>query len=176
MNSEFIQVATLGKSVGLKGYLKLHNKSDFIEQFKKDSKFFDEKGAEFVIKHFDKTNSTALFYGFENVDLAKNLTNKTLYTTKELTRKSCKLKKNEYFYFDIIGLNVVENDEILGVVTDIDDTTSNHLLEVKTAKNLVDLKLAKHFFIPYVDNFIISVDLDLKQISVKNSKAILENS
>mgnify|MGYP000951624045 CR=1 FL=1 len=40
MNSDIVKVATIGRCVGLKGYLKLHNKSDFPEQFKKGATFF----------------------------------------------------------------------------------------------------------------------------------------
>lgn len=176
MNSEFVEVATLGKSVGLKGYVKLYNKSDFPQQFKKNSKFFDKDGNEFVIKDFNKLNSSVIFFGYENIDLCKVLTNKTLYTTKQATREKFRLKKDEFFYFDIIGLEVVENDLILGVVNDIIDSTKDYLLEIITDNSLTDLKLPKMFYIPYIDNFIVDVKLEQKRIFVKNSKAILENS
>ncbi|WP_069637950.1 ribosome maturation factor RimM [Campylobacter pinnipediorum] len=176
MENDFLEVATLGRSVGLKGYVKLYNKSDFPEQFKKNAKFFDKDGKEFILKDFNKINSSALFFGFEDIELAKELTNKILYTTKELTRKTCKLKKDEFFYFDILSLAVIEDDEELGVVVDIQDISKDRLLEVKTDKILVDAGLPKTFFIPYIDNFILNVDLSQKTIYVKNSRAILENS
>lgn len=176
INDELLQVATLGKSVGLKGYLKLHNKSDFVQQFKSGAIFFDKDGKEFTIKAYDKINQSVLFYDYEDVDLAKTLTNKILFTTKDITRKTCKLKDGEYFYFDILGLCVVENDEILGVVKDIDDSTNTYLLEISTDANLVKQNLPKSFYIPYLDNFVVDINLKDKKIYTKNSKAILENS
>lgn len=176
MNSDLLEVAVLGKSVGLKGFLKLHDKSDFPDQFKKNAKFFDKFGKEFVLKSFNRANSTALFEGYESIELAKALTNTILYSTKDATRQNCKLKKDEYFYFDIIGLEVFENGEFLGEVVDIEDGVSPYLLCVKTAQNLKDSGLAKEFFIPYLDNFVQKVQLDEKKILVKNAKAILQSS
>lgn len=176
IDDELLQVAILGKSVGLKGYLKLHNKSDFVQQFKNGAIFFDKDGKEFTVKAYDKANQSILFYGYEDVDLAKTLTNKILFTTKDITRKTCKLKNGEYFYFDILGLCIVENNEILGVVKDIDDNTNTYLLEISTDTNLIKQNLPKSFYIPYIDNFVISINLKDKTIYTKNSKAILENS
>lgn len=119
MKNDLVQVAKLGKSVGLKGYVKLHNLSDFYEQFKIGAKFFDINQKIYTIKAFDKTRSLVLFEGFESVEAAKILTNITLFQTIEATKETCKLKKDEYFYFDIIGCDVIENEKKLGVVEDI---------------------------------------------------------
>ena len=42
--NELLQVARLGKTVGLKGGLRLYNLSDFPTQFKKGAKFLLENG------------------------------------------------------------------------------------------------------------------------------------
>nr|MBP3724439.1 16S rRNA processing protein RimM [Campylobacter sp.] len=174
MKNNLIEVCKLGKTIGLKGAIKLHNHSDFPEQFKKGAKFYDKNGKEFVIFSFDKTNFTAIFDGFFDIDLAKTLTNTTLYRTLEDTKKYCKLKKDEFFYFDIIGCEIVEDNQILGVVSDILEIGAGFLFAVKTSQNFSTYP--KEFFIPYLDNFIEKVDLDKKQIFVKNSLEILKNS
>ncbi|MBE2983968.1 16S rRNA processing protein RimM [Campylobacter sp. RM9344] len=176
MKSENLEVAIIGKTVGLRGYVKLHNKSDFPEQFKKDAKFFDKDGNWLIIKNYDKTRGEALFVGFESIEAAKELTNRVIYTTVEQTRKDCKLKRDEFFYFDIIGLKILENGEILGIVDDIEEISSSNLLFIKTSPSLAEQGFAKSFYIPYIDEFITSVDLEKQEISTKNAKAILENS
>ncbi|CAD7286498.1 ribosome maturation factor RimM [Campylobacter suis] len=176
MKSDILEVAQLGKSVGLKGYVKLHNRSDFPEQFKKGAKFFDKNNTELVIKHYDKIRSEVLFEDFESIEKAKELTNRILYTTIEQTRKACKLKKDEYFYFDIIGLKVVENNEILGVVDDIEQVAKDSLLLVETDEKLTQNGFAKSFYLPYIDNFVKSIDLQTKEILAINAKALLESS
>ena len=176
MNSDIVEVATIGRCVGLKGYLKLHNKSDFPEQFKKGATFFDKNDDQLTIKDYNRQKELVLFENFDDLDLAKTLVNKTIYTTKELTRKNCKLKKDEFFQFDIIGLKVVENDEILGIVEDIQDNFANSLLYIKTDDELIAGGKPKNFYIPYLERFIENVNLDSEEILVKGAKDILENS
>ena len=174
LKNNLIEVCKLGKTIGLKGAIKLHNYSDFPEQFKKGAKFYDKNGKEFVIFSFDKTNFTVIFDGFFDIDLAKTLTNTTLYRTLEDTKKYCKLKKDEFFYFDIIGCEIVEDNQILGIVSDILEIGAGFLFAIKTSQNFSTYP--KEFFIPYLDNFVQKVDLDKKQIFVKNSLEILKNS
>ena len=176
MNSDIVEVATIGRCVGLKGYLKLHNKSDFPEQFKKGATFFDKNNDQLTIKDYNRQKELVLFENFDDLDLAKVLVNRTIYTTKELTRKNCKLKKNEFFQFDIIGLKVIENGEILGIVEDIQDNFANSLLYIKTDEKLIMNGNPKNFYIPYLEHFIISVNLDNEEILVKGAISILENS
>ena len=176
MNSDIVEVATIGRCVGLRGYLKLHNKSDFPEQYKKGATFFDKNNDQLIIKDYNREKELVLFENFDDLDLAKTLVNRTIYTTKELTRKNCKLRKNEFFQFDIIGLKVVENGEFLGIVEDIQDNFANSLLYIKTDEKLIIIGNPKNFYIPYLEHFIISVNLDNEEILVKGARAILENS
>lgn len=176
MKSDLLEVALLGKSVGLKGFVKLYDKSDFPKQFKKDAKFIDKDGNELVVKSFNSANSSILFYDFEDVNLAKTLTNRTIYTTKEITRKTCKLKKDEFFYFDILGCQVCENEQILGVVEDIQDGGANNLFYLKTDQTLVKKGLADNFYIPYIDAYVEKIDIQNKIIYTRNALLILENS
>ena len=171
MNSDIVEVATIGRCVGLNGYLKLHNKSDFPEQFKKGVTFFDKNSVQLTIKDYNRQKELVLFENFDDLDLAKTLVNRTIYT-----RKNCKLKKDEFFQFDIIGLKVVENGEILGIVEDIQDNFANSLLYIKTDEELIVAGKPKNFYIPYLEHFIESVNLESGEILVKGAKDILENS
>lgn len=60
------------------------------------------------------------FEGITSADSAKRLVNAKIYATKAQSREHCKLKKDEYFYFDIIGLDIIEEGENLGIVRDIE--------------------------------------------------------
>lgn len=103
-----LAVARLGKSVGLRGFVRFFDLSDFGEQFKKGAKFLGEKGEIYTLKAVDKRANALLIEGFESVELAKSLTNKMLFKSEEATRKEFRLKKGEYFYFDILGCKVFE--------------------------------------------------------------------
>jgi len=84
--------------------------------------------------------------------------------------------QNEFFQFDIIGLKVIENGEILGIVEDIQDNFANSLLYIKTDEELTLGGKPNNFYIPYLEHFIISVNLNSGEILVKGARAILENS
>ncbi|AJC86443.1 ribosome maturation factor RimM [Campylobacter sp. RM16704] len=174
MKNNLVQVARLGKSVGLKGYVKLHNLSDFYEQFKVGAKFFDINQKIYTIKAFDKTRFLVLFEGFESVETAKTLTNIILFQTIEATKETCKLKKDEYFYFDIIGCEIFENEQKLGVVEDILENGVGFLFCIKCDDRLQTK--VKNFYIPYVDKYIQKIDIENKKIFTQSALDILENS
>ncbi|RXK11867.1 16S rRNA processing protein RimM [Halarcobacter mediterraneus] len=172
-----IYVAKLGKAVGLKGHLRLFIESDFPEQFKKGTSFTTNKNLTLTIEEYNPNRDLVKFQDYNDVDTAKRLTNQFLYTTIEQTKNSCNLENNEYFWFDIINCNIKENNQDLGKVVEIHRYPLEDYLEIKTAEDLVKKNLPKTFLIPYnVDNYILNVDIKNKEIEVKNSYEILENS
>lgn len=173
MKNEHALVARLGRTVGIKGFLKLHHLSDFPEQFKCGASFFDENGQNYTIKAFKA--DAVLFEGFESVELAKNLVNVKLYQSIEQSRKSCKLKKDEFFYFDIIGLKVFENDVFIGTVKDIMPLSAQDLLLVSCDERLDIRSKVKEFYLPYADYYIIKIDLSNSQIHTQNALTLLES-
>ncbi|MDR1460674.1 MAG: ribosome maturation factor RimM [Campylobacteraceae bacterium] len=173
-SNELVEVAKLGRAVGLKGFLKLHSFSDFPEQFKKGGRFFTDKNESFEILEFDKEKSLVRFVGINDRDAAFKLTNKILKTTKEATRDSCKLGKDEFFWFDIIGCKVVENAQVLGMVGDIERIGSQDYLHVKTDEQFVKDGLQKDFLIPYIDRFVLHVDIGVKEIITQDAVHFLE--
>ncbi|GEM_PF-714931 len=256
MFGELLEVGVIGKSVGLGGGVKIHNRSDFLAQFRAGAEFLLKNGEKLVLKSFNRERMTGIFVGYESVEEVKNLTNLTLYRTKEATRRDCKLKKGEFFWFDILGCEVFEDGEKLGEVSDILESGAGFLLGVSVASGLcgegdsagvfgvsgvssneacgfggvdssdstfvsesvasdcfvsdnVDSsllagktesgkggksgdkvakkvakvakvakkdKLPNFFYIPYHDNFIISVSTENKRILTKNARLIFENS
>lgn len=176
MNNDLVFVCVLGKTVGFKGALKLHDHSDFNEQFKKGIKLYDKDRNAFVIKNFESKNNLVIFENHESIELAKNLVNLSLYATLEDTKKNCKLKKDEFFYFDIINLEVFEGKIKLGVIDEILENGLGYLFGINTSKELIERGFSKRFYIPYHDNFIKNISLDSEKIEVKNSFEILKNS
>lgn len=175
---KLVQVAKLGKTIGLKGYIKLHNLSDFPDQFKKNASFFCKDMRNILkIKDYNPSNNTALFEGFENIEEAKKLTHSILYQSIEESRKTCKLKKDEFFYFDILECQVRDSKQKLGKVVDILEISHSYLFEVSTDEELIKQGLAKSFFIPYLDKFIKKIDTEKRLIECKDEAfLILENS
>lgn len=173
-NKQLLHVATLGKSIGLRGYMKLHIHSDFLEQFANQKSFYiDEKSS---ITFDIIKDSLVKLVGVSTPEGAKCFTNKKLYVTKEQTRESCKLKENQFFYFDIIGFTITQQAKKLGIIDDIERIGSVDYLIIKTNQELVTAKFSKSFLIPYIKKFIIKVDVKYRTIEVHGGFEILEAS
>ena len=171
-----IYIAKLGKPVGLKGQQKLHIDSDFPEQFKKDTKLTTDKKQELIIESYNNTSNVIKFVGIDTIEDAKKLTNRQLYVSTEDTRQMCKLEKKQFFWFDMIDCTAIENGQILGKVSDIQRMPLSDYLMIDTDEKLIKEKYANSFLIPYLDDYVISVDIDKKEILLKNAKEILEAS
>ena len=172
-----VLVAKLGRSVGLKGDIRLFIESDFPQTFKKDTILYTHKNQPLTIQNVNFNNSTIKFYEIEDIDEAKKLTNSLLYMSLEDTKKNCPLEKDEYFWFDLVSLKVYEDDLLLGEVKDIQRLPSCDYLLVKTNQELnLDTKLPKTFLIPYQDQFIKKVDIESKKIIVSSCIDIIKAS
>ena len=169
-------VAKLGRTVGVQGFVRLHNLSDFPEQFECGASFFDKNSR--VLKIKARNAQSVLFEGFESLECAKTLVNLELFQSVEKSRASCKLNEGEFFYFDIIGLEVFENGLLLGIVKDI-LSAGNDLLLIKSDENLVKKGFASEFYLPYVDFYVKSVELgakDSKGANLQSANSKNENS
>lgn len=176
MNEALVLVAKLGRTVGVQGFVRLHNLSDFPEQFECGASFFDKNLR--VLKIKARNAQSVLFEGFESLECAKTLVNLELFQSVEKSRTSCKLNEGEFFYFDIIGLEVFENGLLLGVVKDI-LSAGNDLLLIKSDESLVKKGFASEFYLPYVDFYVKSVELgakDSKGADLQNANLKNENS
>ncbi len=173
---ELLHIATLGKSVGLKGDMKLHIKTDFPEQFKKNATFYITPETKITIENVNFQRGTIKLSGYNTPEEAKKLTNAKLHATIEQTRKECKLEDGEHFWFDIEGCLVYEDGLFLGKVIEIERILDTDYLKIKTADELVAQKLPKSFLLPYNEHFIKSVDTKEKKIEAIGAYDILEAS
>ena len=172
-----IYVAKLGKAVGLKGHLKLFIDSDFPEQFKKGASFTTNKKLELKVQEYNSSREIVKFENYDDVDTSRKLTNQLLFVSEEQTKENCSLDENEFFWFDIISCQIIEDGKILGIVKDIHRYPLDDYLEINTDESLVEEKLPKTFLVPYnLENYIVSVDIKAKKIETKNCFEILENS
>lgn len=179
-------VGRIGKSVGLNGGLRLHLESDFPECLKKGVKvsaaplnaFFCASSSfkEYTIHSYEHAKSLLFLETIHTPEKAKELTNLGLFMSEEESKKLCVLKDGEFFYCDLVGLSVVEENEILGKVIEIQRISQIDYFLVETARSLVGKGLAKIFLIPYRDFYIKEILLQDQKITTNNAKTLLENS
>ena len=86
-----------------------------------------------------------------------------------MTREhAVKLKKNEYFIADLIGLKVyTEDDAFLGTLDDVIQTGANDVYCVKTPEG-------KELLLPAIHDCILDVDLDKEEMIVHVLPGLLD--
>ena len=173
---DLLHIATLGRTVGLYGDMKFHDKSDFPEQFFAGAVLLKGDGKPLTILDINHTRGTILIKGFEGLENAKKLTNVKLYTTKEATREQCELEEGEFFWFDIEDCEVFEENQKIGVVKEVERISITNYLTIITDEALVAKGASKSFLVPYQKDFILKTDVENKRIDLVGALNILEAS
>ncbi|GAB2026970.1 ribosome maturation factor RimM [Lactovum odontotermitis] len=164
--SEFYRVGVIVNTQGLQGEVRVKSFTDFPEErFKKGSvlALFDTTD-EFVenLKVTRARSSKNLwivkFADFDHIDQVEKFRD---YTLKVAEENLSELDENEFYYHDIIGLDVYDNqNEKIGVISEILQPGANDVWVVKRSSK-PDLLL------PYIPSVVLSVDLMEKQVVVE---------
>jgi len=135
---------------GIKGEVKVKSFSDF-DRFKKNESFFilnDDKKTLISVEssRLQKNLLIVKFKEYNDINEVINFKGKIIYSDNR-----GKLKKNEFYHDDLIGMKVYYDDhKFLGIVSDVIEQPKNHLLEIKNKH--------KKYLIPFIKEFIVSVD------------------
>ncbi len=173
---QLLHIATIGKTVGIKGDMKFHIKCDFPEQFHNGATFFSNLKQNITLADVNLDRDLIKIAGINTIEDAKKFTNAKLFTTREETRKNCRLDEGEYFWFDLDDCEVYEDGKLLGIVHEVERIAVTNYLNVTTNEELVKAGNAKKFLIPFIEPFRVSVDIDKKIITVSGAMDILEAS
>jgi 16S rRNA processing protein RimM len=155
----------IGKVVstqGNKGEVNVLPLTDSINRFKKlDTVFLGNNHGKTIIDiekiRIQKDMVILKVKDIENIEEAKTIVGSFL----EVERKNAvKLPKDTYFIFEIIGLEVyTENNVLLGKVENVISTGSNDIYIVKD-------KNEKELFIPAIREVIKDINLEKKRITI----------
>ena len=175
-SKQLLHIATIGKTVGIKGDMKFHDKSDFPEQFKVGSTFLINKKDTITLTDIHFERGLVKINNLTNPLDCKKFTNAKLFTTYEDTRKNCHLEDGEYFWFDLEDCQVYEDGKLLGVVKEVERIAITNYLSIVTDESLVESGLPKSFLVPFVEPFKKSVEIEKKIITLSGAMDILEAS
>lgn len=160
----YIYVGKIVNTHGIKGELRI--KSDFDKKdiiFKPGFTLYIGEGyvAEKIVTYrVHKEFDMVTFEGYNNINQVLNYLKLNVYVKRE----DLSLNNDDYLLQDLIGLNVVENGEMLGKVSEIVYNGSNILLSISADKN---------FYIPKNGDFIKKVNLEEGIIEVENAKGLI---
>ncbi|MBQ3253363.1 MAG: 16S rRNA processing protein RimM [Acholeplasmatales bacterium] len=138
---------------GIKGDLKVKPLTDF-DRFYKGSKLYILHNDNYVEVKVKKASIFGNYYlvsfeGLEDINLVEKYHSDDIYVS-ELDRKN-ELEENEYYYSDLIGMNVInQNNESRGVVVEI--------REMPQAEYLVINYNNKKVLVPFINEFIVDVN------------------
>ncbi len=174
-DNETIEIATIGRCVGLHGALKLHPQTDFLQQFRPGNSFRTSKGVKLTVKSYDHARGLIRFLGYESKEAAQTLVNQKLLSTYAKTREECPLEEGQYYWFDVIGAEVYEGEELLGKVEEIERIAATDYLIVQTDSRWVEEGRAKRFYLPYITQYVLSFDPKSKRFATEGAKLLLES-
>lgn len=161
---ENITLGIIVKAFGIKGEAKILSSSHFRkERYKKKQKMYlySEQKKEYkeVSVEFYRQDGQFDIVKFEEFNSIDALTPYINYLV-QMPKANISLKKNYYFYSDLIGCKVFEeNNDSLGVVKKVEEYASYATLRVQNDGQ-------KDILIPFVKAFIKKVDLDKKEIII----------
>lgn len=159
---DLLQVGMITSTHGVRGEVKVFPTTDDPARFKKLKNVVLDTGKEMIdlevagVKFF-KNMVIVKFKGIDNINDVEKYRQKSLYVTRE---NAVKLKKNEYFIADLIGL-VAKSDEgeDLGTLSDVLQTGANDVY-VLSKEGSDDILL------PAIRECVKEVDLDNGEITV----------
>ena len=157
-----LQVGIISSTHGIRGEVKVFPTTDDVNRFKKLKEVLLDTGKETLpltiegVKFF-KQFVILKFKGIDDINDIERYRGKSLYVTRE---NAVKLKKDEYFIADLIGLFVENEDGFFqGTLKDVLETGANDVY-------VVSKDGAKDLLIPAIHACIQNVDVAAGQMQV----------
>ena len=151
--------------------MKLHILSDFPEQFRVGVTYHSRAG-NLTIEAMDHQGNVR-FAGYNSKEESARLTNLILSSTEEESQALCHLDEDEFFWHDIIGLDIYESGRLIGSVKEIERyPTEDHLLILTDASVIEEFGI-KRLLLPYNERTVLKVDLKVGCLEVSGALEIL---
>lgn len=165
-----LQVGVISSTHGVRGEVKVFPTTDDVNRFKKLKEVQLDTGREKLtlqiesVKFF-KQFAILKFKGYDSMNDVEKYKGKSLFVTRE---NAVKLKKDEYFIADLIGLQVENEDgSFKGVLKDVIETGANDVYTVSCEDG-------REVLIPAIKDCILSVDLENGSMKVHLLDGLLD--
>jgi len=160
-NDEYVIIAKIGSTYGLKGWVKVFSYSEDSTRILDYKSWYIEDKETWTLTHAQERQThgklvIAKFPGFETPEQARSLTGKKIAVRcSDLPT----LSKNQYYWRDLEGLTVInQHGESMGKVIYLMETGANDVLVVKGEKEIA---------IPYLLGTVVTrIDLEKQEIHV----------
>ena len=157
-----LQVGVISSTHGVRGEVKVFPTTDDVKRFKRLKEVILDTGKEELVLEiesvkFFKQFVILKFKGFDNINDIEKYKTKSLYVTRA---NAVRLRKDEYFIADLMGLDVWEdNGTKLGVLKDVIETGANDVY-------VITLEDGKELLLPAIKECILNVDIENRKMEV----------
>lgn len=162
--NNYVCIGKIVNTHGIKGELRILSDFEYKDKIFKNnvSLYVGSLKKEYVINSYrhHKIFEMVTFKGYNNINEVLELKGQLVY----INRSILKINEDDYLLNDLIGMEVFDNDELLGVVKDYYLDNGNTLLEIKGKKI---------FYIPLKSDYIKNVDVKNKKIITNNGGALI---
>jgi 16S rRNA processing protein RimM len=167
---EYKLIAKVEQVYGKDGYLKVEFFPNFPERFLKLKKVYIDFWGDKKIFHVEdiKNLNGKLIIKFERFDSLRDtsvLIDREIYIDES---EKITLPENHFFVHDLIGSEVIVENDKIGIVTDVMKTKANDILVIST-------KGQKEKLIPFVLNFIEKYDAAKRKLILNVPKDFWED-
>lgn len=159
---QLLQVGVISSTHGIRGEVKIFPTTDDVKRFKKLKKVILDTGREHLplevesVKFF-KQFAIVKFKGIDNINDIEKYKGKSLLVDRE---NAVKLRKDEYFIADMIGLQVyTEDGEAFGVLKDVLETGANDVYIIDSLKH-------GEVLIPAIKQCVLDVDIENQKMTI----------
>lgn len=168
---EILQVGVISSTHGIRGEVKVFPTTDDPGRFKKLKHVIldtgkEQKNLEITGVKFFKQFVILKFKGIDNINDIEKYKGKSLYVTRE---NAVRLKKDEYFIADLVGMQVfLEDGTPFGVLTDVMKTGANDVYCIQTQEH-------GEVLIPAIGECILDVDVEGQKMTIHLMPGLVEN-
>lgn len=167
---EILQVGVVSSTHGVRGEVKVFPTTDDVKRFKRLKEVILDTGKEQLtleiegVKFF-KQFAILKFKGIDNINDVEKYKGKSLFVTRE---NAVKLKKDEYFIADLIGLKVFDEEEKeIGELKDVIETGANDVY-------VITMSDGKELLLPAIKQCVLDVDVEGGTMKVHILEGLLD--
>jgi 16S rRNA processing protein RimM len=159
----------IGKIVnthGVKGEVKVYPYTDDVNKFVDfDHLYVEDQKIQIETVRIHKNMALVKFKGYDNMDQVLPLMNKNVFIDRDLVDDG----DDGHYIVDLIGCEIFDESGIMiGVLVDVLQNTSQDLYQIRRSDNGED------FYLPVVDEFVKSIDLNTRKIIVHLIEGLME--
>lgn len=167
---ERLQVGIISSTHGVHGEVKVFPTTDDVNRFKKLKEVILESGKETKVLEiagvkFFKQFAILKFKGIDTLNDVEKYRGASLYVTRA---NAVKLKKDEYFIADLMGLCVKDEDgQEIGVLKEVLETGANDVY-------IINLKNGRELLLPAIKQCVLEVDVEAGFIRIHILDGLLD--